>query len=104
MISRVLSRRKVLSLADADGPGAAFACCSLRLDGEPALPPLVDAECAAPEDAQATTAGGGRRWTARASATPETMDGDGDRRESGARNWGGNGGAGEAEQKRINPK
>jgi hypothetical protein len=39
LISRVLilSRRKVLSLADADGPGAdtvaAFACCSLRLDG-----------------------------------------------------------------------
>jgi hypothetical protein len=65
----------VFSLAgvDADGPGAAMAapltapsgaCCSLRLDGEPALPTLVDAECAAPEDARTPTAGSGRRWTA----------------------------------------
>jgi hypothetical protein len=118
-MSSVFSRRKVFSLAgvDADGPGAAMAapltapsgaCCSLRLDGEPALPPLVDAECAAPEDARTPTAGSGRRWTAGApppssagtSTTPETMDGDGDRRELGARNWGGNGGAGEAEQSR----
>jgi hypothetical protein len=118
LMSSVFSRRKVLSLAgvdaDADGPGAAMAaplsapsgaCCSL-------LPPLVDAECAAPEDARTPTAGGGRRWTAGApppssagtSTTAETMDCDGDRRESGARNWGGNGGAGEAEQRRRNPK
>jgi hypothetical protein len=95
LMSRLFRRRNVLSLAgvDADAaaaaPGAAplpppsGACCSLRLDGEPALPPLVDAEYAAPAEtggvpraARAPTGGGGR-WAPPSpsglSATPETM-------------------------------
>ena len=64
LMSRLFKRRNVLSLAGVDTAAAAGAaprarplpapsgaCCSLRLDGgEPALPPPVDAECAAPPE------------------------------------------------------
>lgn len=95
-MSRSLRRRKVFSLigveaaaAPAAMPAAAGTCCSLRLDGEPALPPLVEADCAPPEgggvarDGRAP-AGCGGRWNVEAArppsssgrwATPETMGG-----------------------------
>ena len=85
----MLSLAGVDANAAAAAPGAAplpapsGACCSLRLDGEPALPPLVDAECAAPAEtggvprAAPAPTGGGGRWAPPSpsglSATPETM-------------------------------
>jgi hypothetical protein len=107
LMSRLFKRRNVLSLAGVDAAAAAAgaapragplpapsgACCSLRLDGgEPALPPLVDAECAAPPETGGGVArgvraptcvcggGGGWRWVPWAPpppsglcAVPETM-------------------------------
>lgn len=118
LMSRLFKRRNVLSLAGVDAAAAAAGaapragplaapsgpCCSLRLDGgEPALPPLVDAECAAPTEtgggvARAVLApacgGGGGRWVAWAPpppsglcAAPETMAARRSR-ESGPRNRG----------------
>lgn len=118
LMSRLFKRRNVLSLAGVDAAAAAGAasragplpapsgaCCSLRLDGgEPALPPLVDAECAAPPETgggvvravrAAACGGGGGRWVAWAPpppsglcAAPETMAARRSR-ESGPRNQGG---------------
>lgn len=91
LMSRLFKRRNVLSLAGVDAAAAAGAvpragpltapsgaCCSLRLDGgEPAVPPLVDAECAAPPEtgggvARAVRAPscGGERWVVWAAAPP----------------------------------